>query len=71
MSRPEPRRLSPAEQAETDRTAEAVLAHLKRVLRPGVPFDRAAHRAWEQALGSSRGHSEACDCAGCLAGVAP
>ena len=37
MSRPAPRVLSPAEQAETDRVAEEVLREIKRVLsRPSA-----------------------------------
>jgi hypothetical protein len=66
MRRSETRALSPAEQAETDRAAEAVLAMLKRVLRPGQPFDKAAHDAWLEELAA---HSEACDCAACVDSV--
>lgn len=61
--RPDPRGLSPAEQAATDAAVEDVIAHLKRVLRPGKAFDRAAHQAW---LNGRAAHSEACDCAGCV-----
>lgn len=65
MSRPDPRVLSPAEQAETDRVAEAVLTHLRRLLRAGSGVNRSAHEAWvQQQLGLP--HGETCDCGECL-----
>mgnify|MGYP001567824560 FL=1 len=54
--RPVPRRISAAEQAETDRVAEETLREIKRVL--ALP-----RRVLAQ---PPPVHSEACDCAGCV-----